>query len=125
MPSSELKPLKSGFPKRLSSLDPQQLQDLEYLIQFRVAEAVEAERENMKGNIATAVAACEARMLLAFPDSDAVGHKRFHEQEIENNKERKALMKDIRHKAIIGFIWLFVGLGSTAFWEYIKREVHK
>lgn len=64
-------------------------------------------------------------MLSAFPDGDPVGHRQYHQTQIDYMNERRLLWKDIRSKSIIGGLWLLLGFLGMAVIEYLKREITK
>ena len=64
-------------------------------------------------------------MISAFPDGDPVGHKQYHQVQIDFMNERRALWKDIRSKSIVGIIFMLLGFLGMAVIEYAKREITK
>lgn len=104
------------------------IQDQRY-IQHAVKIAVDIEIAKVRAEMTAALKAqsdnFELYIKSAFPDGDLGGHKRFHDQLVEEDRDRKALYKDIRNKAVSGVFWVALVLVGTAIWEYFKREVGK
>lgn len=104
------------------------IQDQRY-IQHAVRIAVEVEVAKVRAEMTAALKVQEesfaAYIKTAFPDGDLGGHKRFHDQLVEEDRDRKALYKEIRNKAVSGVFWVALVLVGTAIWEYFKREVGK
>lgn len=54
----------------------------------------------------------------AFPNEDAVSHRRYHEELIEQGKDRRELIRAVRDKTVAGLVWaLMLGIG-IACWKY-------
>lgn len=54
----------------------------------------------------------------AFPNEDPVSHRRYHEELIEQNRDRKRLIAAVKEKTIAGLVWAgMIGLG-LACWKY-------
>ena len=121
-----LKSPESGFPRPPSNLTPEIREYIDYVISATIKAAIEHIKETTEATMQEDLAKLKTEILKeAFPDADATGHKRYHESEMEVAKERKALFKEIRSKAVTGVIWLMLGLGMTALWQYFKREVQR
>lgn len=95
------------------------------LIEETVKGAVESHEAKVKLHLDGRFDELKGIMLSAFPDGDPIGHRQFHQIQIDYMNERRQLWKDIRSKGIIGLLWLVLGLVGTAVWEYLKREAVK
>jgi len=57
----------------------------------------------------------------AFPDGDAVAHRRYHEALIRKAEERTKFWIDLRIKLAEKGIWAVIGMAATAmYWYYVK-----
>lgn len=64
----------------------------------------------------------ESAMKQAFPGGDAAGHRRYHEELIEQNRIRKDLVKAIREKTVAGLVWAVIVWIGAAAWNEFKRR---
>ncbi len=65
-------------------------------------------------NLERRVAAVES----AFPNGDPASHCRYHEELIEQGKDRRELIRAVRDKTIAGLVWaVMLGIG-IACWKY-------
>ena len=95
------------------------------LVEVAVKEAMEEHEERVKKHLDDRFDELKAIMLSAFPNGDPIGHKQFHQKQIDYMNERIALWKEIRSKSIIGILWAAAGFMAMAVLEYIKRSVLK
>ena len=58
----------------------------------------------------------------AFPGGDAEGHRRYHEELIEEKAARKQLWRDLRTELASKGLWSFLALAGAAFWFYFKDK---
>lgn len=67
----------------------------------------------------------ELKILLerAFPDGDLDAHRRFHEQQVVNEKERRELWRTLRDKTLGAVVWAVIVAISTAVWQYFRLQV--
>lgn len=54
----------------------------------------------------------------AFPNRDPESHRRYHEELIEANRDRKALIRAVREKTIAGLVWGGMVAVGWACWKY-------
>lgn len=94
-------------------------------IQVAVNEAMEEHEKKVKGHIDGKFQELTDVILSAFPGDDPLGHRQYHQKQIDYMTEKMALWKDIRTKSVTGVLWLLLGLLGTALWEYFKIEVRK
>lgn len=67
--------------------------------------------------------AMAAAVKLAYPDGDADGHRRFHEEMIRKAAERAQFYQDLRTKLAEKGIWALFVLLAIALWAFIKAKV--
>lgn len=94
-------------------------------IQLAVNEAMAEHEEKVKAHMDARFDQLTKIVVSAFPGDDPVGHRQYHQKQIDYMNERMALWKDIRSKSVTGIVWLLLGLLGTALWEYFKLEVRK
>lgn len=94
-------------------------------IEAAVKEAVEKNEARVKQHLDNRFDELKSIMLSAFPDGDPVGHKQYHQTQIDYMNERRQLWKDIRSKSVIGLLYLGLTLIGTAVWQYLQREIVK
>lgn len=95
------------------------------LVEAAVKEAMEEHEEKVKKHLDDRFDELKDIMLSAFPNGDPVGHKEFHQKQIEYMNDKIALWKEIRSKSIIGVLWATAGFIALAVLEYVKRSVLK
>ncbi len=95
------------------------------LVEDAVKEAMEEHEEKVRQHLDARFNELKAIMLSAFPDGDPIGHRQYHQKQIDYMNERIALWRDIRNKSVVGTLWLLGSFIAMAAWEYIKRQVQK
>ena len=95
------------------------------LVEAAVKEAMEEHEEKVKRHLDDRFDELKAIMLNAFPNGDPIGHKEFHQKQIEYMNDKIALWKEIRSKSIIGILWAGAGFLAMAVLEYVKRGMLK
>ena len=63
------------------------------------------------------------KVIGGFPNQDPVGHRRFHETQIEKEKTSIEFKKDIMKKGVVGASWMGLVWMSQALWEAFKSSV--
>lgn len=59
----------------------------------------------------------------AFPNNDPESHRRYHEELIEQGKDRRALLRAVREKTIAGLVWAAMIAIGLACWKYFLELV--
>lgn len=95
------------------------------LVEVAVNEAMVKHEDKVRKHLDDRFDELKAIMLSAFPNGDPVGHKEFHQKQIEYMNDKIALWKEIRSKSIIGILWATAGFIAMAVLEYVKRSVLK
>lgn len=95
------------------------------LVEVAVKEAMAKHEVKVKEHLDSRFDELKSIMLSAFPDGDPIGHKIYHQKQIDYMNEKIALWKDIRSKSIIGVLWAVLGFVGMATLEYLKREIQK
>lgn len=54
----------------------------------------------------------------AFPNDDPLSHRRYHEELMEQNRDRKTLIRAVRDKTIAGLVWAIMIAIGLACWKY-------
>lgn len=93
------------------------------LVEEAVQDAMDKLEVKVKAHLDHRFDELKAIMLSAFPDGDPIGHKQYHQKQIDYMNERISLWKDIRSKSIIGTLWLLAGFIGMATLEYVKRKL--
>ena len=93
------------------------------LVEAAVRVAMEKHEDKAKQHLDSRFDELKAIMTSAFPEGDPVGHRQYHQKQIDYMNERMSLWKDIRSKSIIGILWLMLGFVGMAVLEYAKRKV--
>ena len=60
---------------------------------------------------------------LAFPGEDLEGHRRFHEEVIEDMISRRSLRKAVIEQVVKGSVWALLITFGAAMWAYIKDHI--
>jgi hypothetical protein len=63
------------------------------------------------------------KLKAAFPGGDHEGHRRYHDELIEQNRIRKDLVKAIREKTVAGLVWAIIVWLGAAIWNEFKRRL--
>lgn len=59
----------------------------------------------------------------AFPNDDPASHRRYHEELIEQNRDRKRLIAAVKEKTIAGLVWAGMIALGLACWKYFLTLV--
>lgn len=100
-------------------------QRIKYMVEVAVKQAMEEHEVKVRQHLDDRFDELKAIMLSAFPNGDPIGHKEFHQKQIEYMNDRIALWKEIRSKSIIGILWAGAGFIAMAVLEYVKRGLLK
>lgn len=90
-------------------------------ITLRLAEHAAAEKLG-QDELLCEVRKVQALLASAFPDGDADGHRRAHEEAIDIARDVRDLMREVRNKTVVGVVWAVVGLVAISVWQYIKTK---
>ena len=63
------------------------------------------------------------QLRLAFPGNDIEGHRRFHEEVIEDLVSRRQLRKAVIEQVVKGSVWAMLITLGAAMWQYFKDHI--
>lgn len=114
----------NGPERRVSG--PLTLRELEEHIDRRVSarlDAHAAEERRDREALMSEIKQVQKMIMTAFPDGDAEGHRRFHEESIETMRDLRDLMRRVRNNTVTGIVWAAIVLCAAALWSYIKGNL--
>lgn len=113
-----------GPERRVSG--PLTLRELEDHIDRRVSarlDAHAAEERRDREALMSEIKQVQKMIMSAFPDGDAEGHRRFHEESIETMRDLRDLMRRVRNNTVTGVVWGLIVLTGAAVWSYLKNHL--
>lgn len=63
-----------------------------------------------------------ATFMAAFPDGDADGHRRAHEEQMAVIRDLRDLLREVRNKTVVGLVWALVAVTGMALWRYAQAK---
>jgi len=102
---------------------PLTFKDLEDHIDKRVSARLDAHAAKEQRDRGEVMEEIKQLIISAFPNGDADGHRRFHEESIETMKDVRELVKRVRNSTITGLVWAVIVLLGASVWMYLRNKL--
>ena len=64
------------------------------------------------------------KLLVAFPEGDAEGHRRYHEIVVESEKTKLAFKRSVIEKSLAALVWTLLVFLGTSVWAYVQTLMY-
>lgn len=86
--------------------------------------AIIAGMESMRAELAENTRTI-SQILKGFPEGDPDGHRRYHEEVIQQAAERRMLLQEVRMHLLKAASWPALAGAFYVMWQYFKSQVTK